>query len=45
MTPLFVLIAIGAGARAGWLWRLLIGVGIGMNAWGTWWFLNPVYFP
>ncbi len=44
MTPLFVLIALGAGERLGWLWRLLIAVGIGMNAWGVWWFLNPIFF-
>ena len=22
----------------------LIAVGIGMNAWGVWWFLNPIFF-
>lgn len=44
MTPLFVLIAIGARARAGWLLRAGIAVGVVVNAWGTWWFLNPIFF-
>ncbi len=44
MTPLFVLIAIGAGSRVRWPVRALIGFGIAMNAWGVWWFLNPALF-
>ncbi len=44
MTPLLALIAMGAGRKLGWFQRLLIVIGIAVNAWGTWWFLNPVYF-
>lgn len=44
MTPLFVLVAIGAGKRLGWLHRALVMAGIVVNAWGVWWFLNPIYF-
>jgi hypothetical protein len=44
MTPVLVLLAIGAGERVGWPLRLLILVGIGVNAWGAWWFLNPLFF-
>jgi hypothetical protein len=44
MTPVLVLLAIGAGERVGWPLRLLILVGVGVNAWGVWWFLNPLFF-
>jgi hypothetical protein len=41
MTPLLVLLAIGAGVRTGWLMRALIVIGVVVNAWGAWWFLGP----
>lgn len=44
MVPLWVLIALGARRRAGWLSRALILIGVVVNAWGTWWFLNPLFF-
>jgi hypothetical protein len=44
MTPLLVLVAVGAGARVGWVMRTLILIGIAINAWGTWWYLNPRFF-
>jgi hypothetical protein len=44
MTPVFVLLAVGAGARVGWKMRLLILLGVLVNAWGVWWFLNPRFF-
>jgi Galactokinase galactose-binding signature len=44
MTPLVLLIAIGAGARVGWTLRVLILLGVVVNAWGTWWYLNPRFF-
>ena len=44
MTPVMVLLAIGAGSRVGWKLRLLILIGVIVNAWGVWWFLNPRFF-
>ena len=44
MTPVMVLLAVGAGARVGWKMRLLILLGVLVNAWGVWWFLNPRFF-
>src|SRR5260221_13722595 len=44
MTPLVLLIAVGAGERVGWTLRVLILLGIVANAWGAWWFLNPRFF-
>jgi hypothetical protein len=44
MTPVLVLLAIGAGPRLGWRMRALIAIGALVNAWGCWWFLNPRYF-
>jgi hypothetical protein len=44
MTPVLILLAVGAGARVGWTMRVLILLGIAVNAWGTWWFLNPQFF-
>jgi hypothetical protein len=45
MPPVLVLLAIGAGPRLGWLMRILIVIGILVNAWGCWWFVNPRFFP
>ncbi len=44
MTPALILLAIGAGERVSWTMRVLILMGIVVNAWGTWWFLNPQFF-
>jgi hypothetical protein len=44
MTPLLVLLAIGAGTRIAWPMRVLIVVGVLVNAWGIWWFQNPRFF-
>jgi hypothetical protein len=44
MTPLLVLLAIGAGTRTSWLMRALIVLGVLVNAWGVWWFQNPRFF-
>ena len=44
MTPVMVLLAIGSGSRVGWKLRLLILIGVIVNAWGVWWFLNPRFF-
>lgn len=44
MTPALVLLALAAGQRVGWPLRLLILLGIAVNAWGAWWFLNPRFF-
>ena len=44
MTPVMILLAIGAGNRVGWKLRILILVGVIVNAWGVWWFLNPNTF-
>lgn len=44
MTPIMVLLAVAAGTRVGWPMRVLIIVGVLVNAWGVWWFLNRRYF-
>jgi hypothetical protein len=44
MTPLLVLLAIGAGTRTSRLMRALIVLGVLVNAWGVWWFQNPRFF-
>jgi hypothetical protein len=44
MTPALVLLAMAAGTRVGWRMRTLIVVGIVVNAWGLWWFMNPRFF-
>lgn len=44
MAPVLVLLAAAAGPRVGWRMRLLILLGVVVNAWGTWWFQNPRYF-
>jgi hypothetical protein len=36
MTPLLVLIALGAGGKVDWRLRLLILAGVLFNAWGLW---------
>lgn len=45
MTPVLVLLAIGAGRSVGRRMRLLIAAGVLVNAWGVWWFFNPRFFP
>ncbi len=44
MTPALVLLAFGAGARVGWRMRILILIGVLVNAWGVWWYFNPRFF-
>lgn len=44
MTSVLVLLAASAGPRVGRRMRLLILLGVVVNAWGTWWFQNPRYF-
>lgn len=44
MTPVLILLAATAGPRMSRRMRLLILLGIVVNAWGTWWFQNPRYF-
>ncbi|HEU5016176.1 MAG TPA: hypothetical protein VFT66_26890 [Roseiflexaceae bacterium] len=44
MTPVLILLAVGAGANVGWKLRALILLGVVVNAWGTWWFQNPRFF-
>lgn len=44
MTPVLVLLAVGAGTRVSWAMRLAIILGVIVNVWGTWWFLNPRFF-
>ncbi len=44
MTPVLVLLALAAGARVSATMRALIVLGVLVNAWGCWWFLNPRFF-
>ncbi len=44
MTPVLILLALAAGPRVGWKVRALILLGVVVNAWGTWWFMNPRFF-
>ncbi len=41
MTPVLVLLAVAAGQRVDWAMRILILLGVAVNAWGVYWFLNP----
>ena len=41
--PLIVMLALASKHATRWRMRALIVIGIGMHAWGTWWFLNPAY--
>ena len=45
MTPVLILLAIAAGEGVGWKMRVLILLGVVVNEWGTWWFMNPQFFP
>ena len=45
MTPVMILLALGARTRVSWKLRVLILLGVIVNAWGVWWFLNPHVFP
>jgi hypothetical protein len=43
-TPVVLLLALNAKERLGWTMRALILLGVLINAWGVWWFLNPRFF-
>lgn len=44
MPVVMVLLAFAAGDRIDWKFWTLILLGVLSNAWGTWWFLNPLFF-
>jgi hypothetical protein len=44
MTPVLILLALAAGPRVEWKLRVLILLGVVVNAWGAWWFMNPRFF-
>lgn len=44
IAPALVLLALAGGDRIGTTMRVLIVLGVLVNAWGCWWFLNPRFF-
>jgi hypothetical protein len=40
---IMILFALAVNERLDWIFWTLIGIGILINAWGAWWFLNPLY--
>lgn len=44
MPPVMVLLAFAAGERLSLKFWVLIALGVLINAWGTWWFWNPLFF-
>ena len=44
MVPVVTLLSLGAEQGVGRPMRLLILLGVLVNAWGVWWFLNPKFF-
>ena len=44
MPVVMVLLAIAARERISTKFWILIVAGVLINAWGTWWFMNPSYF-
>jgi hypothetical protein len=44
MPPVIVLLAFAAGERLSLKFWVLIMIGVLINAWGTWWFWNPLFF-